>query len=366
MNRETIKEEREDELLNESDNCNLHIPQFLQIFDGDGFDQLPSGFNTVTIRLNGALSADLNWSIVKDKAIRAIQYGYLIMWEIDFGLFDRLTQPLNHQMQFLSFALCLEHFRDHLWKEFKAHTVGVSLYRGSLDFSGQFPWTEHQEKNCKEWLEDLGIVVNSLDQLFAAEDIELQQLIQLFCRDVAMEYLSLLATRLPDSLPIYLYLDASLIKSTPKLIQLLNPERFERFNLCLQGTHLPFEALGWNNATYRGYSGTLLNNCKPKNKPTIGLVVPPLKFNRLLSYEGIEEAIKIIEEHSYSLKFIAENHVTAEWDGLDFLIFSPNGLSKEGKRKLQGFCAAGGTVVSTGALTGLFPQEIPLSQLTFP
>ena len=46
------------------------------------------------------------------------------------------------------------------------------------------------------------------------------------------------------------------------------------------------------------------------------------------------------------VRVIEEAYLTAEWDGLDILYIDPPCLSREGKRKVQGFQAAGGEVIS--------------------
>ena len=45
-------------------------------------------------------------------------------------------------------------------------------------------------------------------------------------------------------------------------------------------------------------------------------------------------------------RLIAEENIITNWDGLDTLIFAPSLLGSQGIRKLQGFLAAGGEVVS--------------------
>jgi hypothetical protein len=84
-----------------------------------------------------------------------------------------------------------------------------------------------------------------------------------------------------------------------------------------------------------------------------------MSFYHRQHYEGIVEGLDALKKRSISFKLIAESQLTSQWDGLDYLLYSPTGLSTQGKRKLQGFCAAGGTVVSTGALLGL-PYEMGL------
>lgn len=334
-----------------------------RIFEGN-CHAIPHGFDTVTIALDGRVQADLDWKKERELARQAVEKGYAILWDMQLGLIEGLAKPLANQAQFLSLTLSLEHFRDTLWKEFKTETRGISIFRGSADFSHDFPWDHQQEHNLKAWLQETEgshLVSLPVDQL--QSHVEGQHRVRLFCRDVAVEYFALLATRLPDSLAAYLYLDASSFAgSLASEIQLLNPERFDRLNLALKGHHLPFDVLGWGSPTAQGYSGTCFCELPPMASVSIGVCIPPLTCIDLHCYQELEEGLKVLQKQALPFKLIAENQLTSQWDGLDYLLYNPAGLSAQGKRKLQGFCAAGGTVVSTGKLLG-FPHEIGLEKM---
>jgi hypothetical protein len=334
-----------------------------RVYEGEWHESMPYGFDAVTIHLDGRMQSDLNWKKGQEQAQQAIEKGYALMWNMQMGLFCELIHPLTHQAQFLSLTLALEHFRDSLWKEFKSHTLGVTLFRGSADFSLGFRWDDHQEQNLLNWFHDINAShLAALDLAQIKEDKDAQQFVRLYCRDVAIEYLALLATRLPDSLPAYLFLDTQLLpRSYVAEMQILNPERFDRLHLALQGHQLPFHSLGWRKPTAQGYSGHSLVNLPDIEAITVGVCVPPMHFYHSQHYAGLEEGISALQQHSIPFKLIAESHLTAQWDGLDYLLFSPNGLTMQGKRRLQGFCAAGGTAISTGHLIGL-PYEVGLKE----
>lgn len=351
-------EDHEDEHPEEVSDFLLHTEMAKPlIFEGPHREQIPAGFDAVTIHIDGRVKADLNWKDARKEAAHAVERGLKIMWALDLGLFDQLAQPLTNQGQFLSLSLSIEHFRDTFWKEFKESTLGVSLYRGIADLSLGFAWDFHQESNLKEWLkESCSLEPIEITELKRTE--EGKQLIRLFCRDVLIEYLLLLASRLPDTLSVYLFLDgASFGGVRLHEIQYFNPERFERFHLALKNTHLPFEAIGWGAPTSFGYSGKVFQPLSKTTDAVIGVCIPQMSFNLISHYKGFEEALSELQRLSLPFRLIEENALTSRWDGLDYLIFSPAGLSVQGKRKLQGFCAAGGTVVSIGELIGL-PQEL--------
>ncbi len=323
----------------------------LKIFEGFSL-QIPPGFNSVTIDIDARMQGELIWNDARKEAEEAIEKGFSLMWSLDLGLFNSLPLPLSNQSQFLSLAIGLEHFRDTLWKDFKSHTIGAILFKGSANFSHYFQWSIDYQDQFHSWLKDQKI------EIFEPKIIP--HLRSLFYRDVALEYFSLLSSRLPDTLPLYLYLDAHLISQEPITeMQLLNLESFERWRLALRGSKLPFKAIGWGQPTPYGYSGFSSPAIPMAEEAKIGICVPAKQVILIEHYQGMDTIIKHLIEKNIPFKMIAEAHITAEWDGLDYMIFSPNGLSVQGKRKLQGFCAAGGTAVSTCQLIGL-SNEIDL------
>lgn len=350
MSREEHQEDFEMEVVSEI----LPLSQ-LRIFEGDEQSSDPTGFDAVTIHIDGRTKSDLDWKNAHVQARSAIEKGFSIMWNIEMGLFQELTQPLTRQSQFLSLTLALEHFRDTLWKEFKEHTAGLTLYRGSADFQAKFFWDDHQYQNLSNWLREIDypeLASLEMQELLKLEDGE--RLFGLFCRNVAMEYLSLLASRVPDSLPAYLFLDVSSISHSYALtMQMLNPERFDRFHLALKGCCLPFPCMGWGAPSFMGYSGRDIASIPSIPQPKMGICIPSLDCYRSEPYCELEQGILFLKEKSIDFKLIGESSLTSSWDELDYLLCSPSGLTPQGKRKLQGFCAAGGTVISTGNLIGL-------------
>lgn len=309
----------------------------------------PAGFNALTIRLDGGLRSDLNWKEAEEQAEKAISKGYALFWDIDLGLFNRLTLPLANQTQFLSLGLSLEHFRDTLWKNFRSHSLGLSIYRGNADFSLGFDWDEDQTSHFKSWLQEHDLVVSEKGSLLAA----------LFCQEVAVEYLSLLAAYLPDGLPCYLFLNAASMAHDPlKQIQLLNPHRFDSFSLALKGATLPFKGWGWHSGLFpAGYAGTapmVLPSLQPSR---VGICLPLMDDYHPEHWLGLDHALRLLTERSIPFRLISESHLITEWDGLDDLIYLPKGLSPQGKRKLQGFCAAGGRVISIGPPMGFSLEQ---------
>lgn len=302
------------------------------------------------------MKADLDWKAARQAAMQYRDQGLKLFWEIDLGLFAYLEHPLDDQMQFLALCLSLEHFRDTLWKEFHGETVGVSIYCGSGDFSDGFKWDEVQIFNLQEWLQETfetveefeketGIAAAAFDEItpdLLRKSKEGGQLMALFCRDVAVEYIELLATRLPDAMPFFVKLDMSNVFDPLLQAQLLTKERYERFQLDVKGNLFPLTALETQPAA-------------------IGICFPSLDRRRPSHYHGLRRALEWLIEQKKPFRLIPETQLTTEWEGLDYLIYVPASLSSQGKRKLQGFCAAGGTVVTLNEKLGL-PNEITFNE----
>ena len=329
------------------------------IFDSQTIgEDVPAEFNAVKIVLDGKMQAHLDWSSAKRAALVYREKGLKIFWEMDLGLFDRLTLPLSNQTQFLSLCLSLEHFRDAIWKEFQEESIGISLYRGSADYRSTFPWDTEQVSNFQGWLQDSFKSVAELKDeanIHVAHFSDIhplmlssskgQHLLSLFCRDVNGEYLDLLANRFPGN-SSYLILDDSTITSPMLKAQLLTKERYPRLNLGLikQGGHqrqLAFQ--------------------EHEEAVKLGICLPAMSFHRFSDYENLEEVLQWLQGASLRYRIIPESQLTTEWDGLDDLFVVSRSLGVQGRRKLQGFCAAGGIVVTLGSKMGL-AQELSFEE----
>jgi len=273
---------------------------------------------SAVITLDCTVHSRLDWQREFEQARKAAA----LLWQLDLGLFSGLKRGLTNAMHFQALTLALEHFRDTAWKEFQPQTKGVILYCGSPDLARGFPWDDTQEKNFDKWLRGRT----------ATEELK-----SLYCTEAATEYLGLLVQRLPDAMPLEVHLDASAIQDPFLKVQLLNPVRYPRLEMQVTGGGYGI----YNSAT----------------QAQLGLCLP--------GGERLRGPITWLEANKLFYKVIPEEDLITEWDGLDAIIFDPQSLTAQGKRKLQGFCAAGGQAITTGELIGL-PEEIKFSDLQQP
>lgn len=229
---------------------------------------------------------DLNWPIE----------GTPELFEFDLGLHEPYF-PLEDELHFQALSAALTHFTKEVWPQFPESKA--ILYRGSADFSVFFRWTERQEENYQAWKEDHPV----------APEVHLKRL---FCAEAFVTYFQMLAHRLPDELPLTLILDAKNTGTLAETLHLLSPERFEHFIVD---------------------SGFCFHS-------QVGVCFPP---DGECSGEVIEEIDGLLATLP-SFKPVYEPLLTEQWDGLDEIIVFDKALTPQGKRKLMGFSAAGGTV----------------------
>lgn len=332
---------------------------------------IPEGFNAVKILLNGTITSDLKWDKERAAAEKYTRQGLRILWEMDFGLFNRLEKPIGNQSQFQSFSLSLEHFRNTLWKQFQAESIGLCLYRGSPKMISDLHWDEEQISNLHDWLKDrftdphtlaseIGHPIShfslvTLSNLTATS--EGQSVLELFFRDIAAEYLELLGDRLPDTLKCFILMDCTKINETLLRVQLTSRERYPRFIVGAKCHDQ--EGYQWNDLASQTIG--LLSQSIPSEINTksqnIGLCIPSVFQCLPSAWKEMDSVLSNLNHQSIPFRSIPEADLTTEWDGLDYLIVSSKNLTPQGLRKLLGFCAAGGTVVSIGNPIGL-PQEL--------
>lgn len=274
----------------------------------------------IRIGLPSQISDDLNWSAQKKQALLAVESGKKIFWEFDLGLSSPYFS-LEDELLFHSLSLSLTTFTKELWPLFQKNTEGACLYQGSIDFSRFFVWTDKQLLNWNAW---------KLERPLAKE----AHLRRLFCADAFAFYFQMLSHRLPDELPITLILSAQGCGTLAEALQLVSKERFEHFNVELKDVPIS--------------KASSIAVCFPEEK--------------LCSQQILEKMDQIFDGLEKPIRVIPEPFLTEYWEEVEYLYVLSEALTQNGKRKLMGFCAAGGTVIVEGDLIGL-AQEIESKEI---
>ena len=290
----------------------------------DFADPLIEGANAIVLKLPAHLSDDLDWTCEIQIAKVAAAGGKYILWEIDLGL-DSFQFIPEDSASFYSFSLALEEFSKKVWPEFQENTLGVSLYRGAFDLERNFP-RANWEKAFEEW---------------PGSDYEL------FCTQLLSEYLHRLISFLPEPVLAFTFFDVSQISSAAKISQLFSKERFEYLHLALKGAHAPFSGICWEHGfSAQGWLGSKVCASKPLPDASIGVYLPKDEHIDALLLEQLDRLILDLQSKGEPFRIVCEEKLTEQWDGLDQLLVFSSALSSQGKRKLLGFAAAGGTVIT--------------------
>lgn len=145
-------------------------------------------------------------------------------------------------------------------------------------------------------------------------------------------YLKALKAEIPASLPVALYFDVE--GESPLLVaKKSSPLLYPGFQIYLNGSLPEMDA-----------------------EAHIGFLLPSEN----------EAAFKALMEKGHRVRLVEEAFLISEWQGLDYLIVDPEFLDNEAVRKLKGFNAAGGRVVSLGKPLGLVDEIGFDREMSFP
>ena len=308
------------------------------------FDSLDS-VNGVVLRVNCAQDSDFQWESVIEMAEEVVANQKWILWELDFH-FQEEKVFLQDSASFFSCGIAIDEFVKTLWEPFKERTIGACLFRGGVDFSKYFVWTEQHEQYYLE---------KTLERPLLQGKPALESFCKkLFAADVFSEYLHRLASFFPEGLLPFCLLDVSMVESSAELALLLSKERFQHLFLALKRSKIPLGYLNWEEGSCLGgwigrgapyFSSVLEVNvavCLPMEERVDSVLIDQLDF-------VFEELIKA----QISYRIIPEVYLNEQWDGIDELIVLGSAVSVQGLRKLKGFLAAGGRVVTSGDLLNL-------------
>ncbi|MFZ0564780.1 MAG: hypothetical protein WAM28_01100 [Chlamydiales bacterium] len=287
-------------------------------------------FNAVLLTLDASMQSRLNWSAAIEQARELVKQGFYILWELQFNLY---ADSLADEGRFSALKLGVDHFSKTVWPFFQSQTLGVILHRGSLDFSDTFPWTIEEEESFQ----------NRCDPR------------ALFCRDVMIDYLKLLAASLPIGLCCFILLDGSSITDPFLFFQLTNRASMASFQLILKGA-LPqqfpfaFPFLGWDHGfSPLGFLSETPYEPLSERKVNQAILLP--------SQGGKEELKKVLSQLSNPFQVIPESLLTQQWEGVEELFVFSDSLDDRIKRKVLGFCAAEGKIFTIGPSLDLLQES---------
>jgi hypothetical protein len=288
--------------------------------------------NIVLLRLPARLSDDLVWSKEKGHAEQIAASGKFILWEIDLGLSTFQFTPEN-SAAFFSFTVALEEFTANLWPAFQTQTFGAALYRGDFPSVENFPLA-HWESAFSDWSNEF-------------KALSSESFYDLYCIQMLGEYLHRLLSFLPDTVLPFAFIDVSRIRSPGKIAQLFSKERFEHVQLALKGAKQPFSGICWDEGqNAQGYLSQAPKTKEAITASSLGIYLPKDRHIDLALIQEFDKLIFQLNEKRMPFRMISEEKLTEQWDGIDRLIVPSQAISGQGRRKLRGFIAAGGSVIT--------------------
>lgn len=275
-----------------------------------GYPRIPSSeFNTVSISID---FANPIYEEISAIAASITERGLYILWEFKCNLDEKDENFLD------KLENSIVSFIQALWNPFKSNTLGVVLYKGSL-----------QE-----------------------EVIELCKFID---------------SHLPDTIASFVVLDLEAIKSPYLTFQKISVSDLEYFHLIVKSavcSRFPFAMpiIPWNShgGPLGFYSDHSQNVSLPSRVP-ISLVLPAQPIPEIES--RFNDIIERLEQRNLPFRVLPEQWITTAWDGIDYFMTFPSALTSQGMRKLLGFCAAGGSVISLEQTSIFFPNQLSFDDL---
>lgn len=247
-----------------------------------------------TIVLPAGPEEELTWK----KELEQAESCKVIVWQMDWG---KYSSRLTDEEVFASQALTLKAWGDVIGARFLDRTAGVILYQGPVCP----PLKNETLDRYHIWRED-------------REDTLLRR--RLYSSGLLYEYMHRLGSFLPDTVSLIADLDASAISSPAQQAILFSSERTLHLQLKVRGAKIP---VGEQTAT--------LGLCLPSEDNWTE------EFVRIF-----DELLDTIGHDDYRL--VPERLLNEQWDGLDEILVIEAALTAKGRRMLQGFIAAGGSV----------------------
>lgn len=308
------------------------------------FDSLDS-VNGVVLRVDCGRDSDFTWTSVLEMAEEAIANQKWILWELDFH-FQEEKVFLHDTASFFSSGVAIEEFIKTLWAPFKEHTIGACLFRGGVDFAKYFVWTEeHEQFYLEKVLERPLLQANPTLETFCRK---------LFAADVFSDYLHRLSSFFPEGLLPFCLLDVSSIESSAELAVLLSKERFQHLFLALKRSRIPLGYLNWEEGgCLGGWIGRGAPYFSSVLEVNVAVCLPMEDKVDSVLLNQLDSIFEALIEAQISYRIIPEVYLNEQWDGIDELIILSSAVSVQGLRKIKGFLAAGGRVVTFGDLLNL-------------
>ena len=289
-------------------------------------------------------------------------------YDLDFGLANP-SFHLDKELPFRAFEKAILHFNEKICD---SDVKGVCLYKGSADFSTNFPWTPNSKTHFEEFLIEQNATEKTLESCYLTEHG--RHLIRIFCMNSLVEYLHKLIAALPEAVAGFAFFDVSTIKNPVYLHSLLSKSRLLHLEIAVSGNTFPLGGLNWIDGDRTGVSRggviatsiDLNKDCltkhlqRLKEEAKVGVLFPADEKLTEAAATKYFDLLKSLDDKLINYRVVPEIGCIEHIGGLDYIIAIKEYSGPYGIRGLQGFAAAEGTAVYTDEKLGI-PYEIPLS-----
>ncbi|MCH1429776.1 MAG: hypothetical protein GWP59_00045 [Chlamydiales bacterium] len=314
--------------------------------------------NVVKIKLDLSLSSDLNFNTQIEQAKQAEEKGLFLWWELDLGLFDRLTAPLDQEAQFLSLEIACKHFNEKVLEPFSASTFALSLFKGRVLDYQSIRYSDHLQKQWQLWLSSRFESIEKLNEQFSRafkdfDELSLDSLQhieagiferKLFYQDVAVNYMYMLLPSFPANILTFVLQDFSSQSSLEEQLAFSLPDTFEFFDLAAQNApklNKVLKTMLWDSCTKTRYDQLFFKKVVNKSR---GILLPEKQRFSFATLGSLSDLFSKLEAKDLPFRVISEKFLIEQWEGLDELWVINDSLNPKLQRKLMGFEAAGGEV----------------------
>ncbi len=304
---------------------------------------IDSSCNSVLIKLDVSLCSSLKWEAEILLMQEAKALGKKIFLDINFGLGEKFPS-LSDMTPFLSLGLGIDALKEKVIEPLGDSLIGAFLLKDQTDFSSLLPWDAQLVEEFLEFEKEEGKI--SLESSFVDftgirnEPLsnERRFLLELFSKDLIVNYLNLLLTQLPESL-------AAFIHFQPKNLLSIDPKKAPmRTAYLLERRSLGHIHLAWEDKGAEHYCFNSTESSAQTHVPTVGILLPELNEG-ILHEKAYNEAIVKLRKLGLSFRFVGSEAFHEEWHLLDFALGAKKALSREALRQVMGFNASGGIFI---------------------
>ncbi len=306
----------------------------------------PQFFHGSLVTLDLSQKSTLDWDSQFAVVDELIDRGSSIFWDLYLGI-NADSFSYDDYFLFQSLSIGIAQFIEKFWKKFQGHCLGINLFRGQLNLAESIRWSEKEKDIFRLWLSQKQFD-RSLGTNFETPHKTHPQILRIYAVERLSDYLHQLGASFPEEAAIFATFNAFDIDSPSMQAQLLSKQRFPHIRLSAANVKCPLFGIRWHSGMMRG--GVLSNKPsedeRQKSSPLTGVCIPLDSHFSDSTYNILDQIFAYLKKYDHDYRIIPEALFTEYWDGLDQILICPQCLSEEGIRKLMGFQAAGGEVVT--------------------